>query len=340
MPVSDAVIAAMAPTDSIAAARSKRNAPGVVALLAATVTAGTLHPLQSAINGALAGTVGDGNAAAVVSFGTGLLIMIAVVGGHPRLRSQALRIPGLIRCGNLGPWNYLGGLCGAAVVLSQGIVVGSLGVAVFQISLICGLIISGTVCDRIGVAAAPAQPVSGVRVLGAGLALAATVVAVSPNFHVPHAIFLSALPFGAGLLAGWQPAANAAVARETGSVIVATALNFLVGFTVLSAGLLIRLASGAARFALPSEWWMYTGGVLGVLYIGVAALLVRRLGVLLLGLGTIAGQLIGSLLFNGVIPATATRFHVVTVVGTVLALVAAAIAAIPARTTADNGSPG
>jgi bacterial/archaeal transporter family-2 protein len=335
--VSDAVVA---PADSAIAARRMRNVSGVVVLMVATVIVGTLSPLQSGVNGALGSAVGDGNAAAVVSFGTGLLIMIVVVGANPRLRLRALRLPGLIRRGNLGLWNYLAGLCGAAVVLSEGISVGSLGVAVFQISLICGLIISGVVCDRIGVAAAVPQPLSGVRVLGAGLAVLATAVAVSPNFHVPHAIFLAALPFGAGLLAGWQPAGNAAVARESGSLIVAIAFNFLVGFTVLSAGLLIRLALGAARFALPPVWWMYTGGALGLLSIGLTALLVRGLGLLLLGLGSIAGQLAGSLLFNGVIPGTATTLHVVTVFGTFLALMAAVIAVIPARTTAASGAVG
>jgi bacterial/archaeal transporter family-2 protein len=332
--------AVVAPEEPIATAPSKRNVVGVAALLVVAIVAAMLSPLQSAVNGALAGAAGDGNAAAVVSFGTGLLIMIAVVGAHPRSRSRALRLPALVRRGNLGPWNYLAGLCGAAVVLSQGIAVGSLGVAVFQISMICGLIISGVVCDRMGVAATLAQPVSGVRMLGAGLALAATAMAVSPNFHIPHAMFLAALPFGAGLLAGWQPAGNAEVAKEAGSVIVAITLNFLVGFTVLAAGLLIRLASGTAHVALPPVWWMYTGGALGVLYISLATLLVRGLGVLLLGLGTIAGQLIGSLLFNGVIPGTATTLHVVTVVGTVFALVSAAIAAIPTPTTADNGVAG
>jgi transporter family-2 protein len=339
MPVSDPV-AVVAPEEPIAAARSKHNVVGVVALLVVAIMAAMLSPLQSAVNGALAGAAGDGNAAAVVSFGTGLLIMIAVVGAHPRSRSRALRLPAVIRHGNLGLWNYLAGLCGAAIVLSQGIAVGSLGVAVFQISMICGLVISGVVCDRMGVAATLVQPVSGIRMLGAGLALAAAAMAVSPNLHIPHVIFLAALPFGAGLLAGWQPAGNAAVAREAGSVIVAIALNFLVGFTVLAAVLLIRLVSGGASFALPPVWWMYTGGALGMLYISLATLLVRGLGVLLLGLGTIAGQLIGSLLFNGVIPGTATTLHIVTVVGTVLALVAAAITAIPAPTTADNGAAG
>ncbi|MEU4345242.1 DMT family transporter [Nocardia sp. NPDC023852] len=308
------------------------NASRVAVLLVATVAAGTLSPLQSAVNGALGSTVGDGNAAAVVSFGTGLLIMTAVVSVHRRWRAQALRLPQLMRSGTLGWWNYLAGLCGAAVVLSEGVSVGSLGVAVFQISLICGLIISGVVCDRIGVTTAVPQLLSGVRILGAGLAVVATAVAISPNFHVPHAIFLVALPFGAGLLAGWQPAGNAAVAQHSGSLIVAIAFNFLVGFVVLSAGLLIRLGVGTAHFSLPAVWWMYTGGALGLLSIGLMALLVRGLGLLLLGLASIAGQLLGSLLFNGAVPGTYAPLHVVTVVGTVLALAAAGIAAIPART--------
>ncbi|MFF7941836.1 DMT family transporter [Nocardia gamkensis] len=301
-------------------------------LLVATVAAGTLSPLQSAVNGALGGTVGDGNAAAVVSFGTGLLIMTAVVGARRRWRAQARQLPQLMRSGALGWWNYLAGLCGAAVVLSEGVSVGSLGVAVFQISLICGLIISGVICDRIGVTTAVPQPLSGVRILGAGLAVVATAAAIWPNLHVPHAIFLAALPFGAGLLAGWQPAGNAAVARHSGSLIVAIAFNFLAGFVVLSAGLLIRLAVGTGHFSLPSVWWMYTGGGLGLLSIALMALLVRGLGLLLLGLASIAGQLLGSLLFNGVVPGTNAPIHVVTVVGTVLALTAAGIAAIPART--------
>ncbi|MBO0883970.1 MAG: DMT family transporter, partial [Mycobacterium sp.] len=283
-------VAVVAPEQPIAAPRSKRSVAGVVVLSIVTVIAGTLSPLQSAVNGALADAAGDGNTAAVVSFGSGLLIMLAVVGAHPRLLRCALRLPRLVQRGNVGRWNYLAGLCGAAVVLSQGIAVGPLGVAVFQISLICGLIISGVVCDRIGVGTTQAQPLSSVRLLGAGLALVATALAVSPNFHVPHAIFLTALPFGAGLLAGWQPAGNAEVGKESGSLMVAIALNFLVGFAALSVVLLVRLALGTAHFALPPVWWMYTGGLLGVLYIGTATFLVRGLGLLLLGLATTAGQ--------------------------------------------------
>ncbi|WP_078856279.1 DMT family transporter [Streptomyces sp. SCSIO 75703] len=315
-----------------AAGRSVR--PATTALLVvATVLAGTLSPLQATVNGALGKTVDDGNAAAVISFGTGLILMAVIVFARPTTRRQALGIPEQIRSGRLGWWNWLAGLCGGAVVLSEGITVGALGVAVFQISLVSGLIISGVICDRLGVTSGVKQPLSPPRLLGALLAIAATALAIAPTFHVPGTVALALLPFIAGLLAGWQPAGNAAVADSTGSMLVSIGFNFLVGFTVLLAGLLVRMALGGAHFALPGTWWMYTGGALGLLSIGLMALLVRGLGLLLLGLSSVAGQLLGSLILDSVSTSVGQTVHVVTVIGTVLAIVAAGIAMIPSRAT-------
>ncbi|MER7077990.1 transporter family-2 protein [Saccharopolyspora kobensis] len=320
-----------------ASGRAARSATTTVLVLL-TVLAGMLSPMQSAVNGALGATVGDGNSAAVISFGSGLVLMLVIVFARPATRKQALSIPRLIRSKRIGWWNYLAGLCGGAVVLSEGVSVGVLGVAVFQITLIAGLVISGVICDRIGVTATVKQPISVTRGLGALLAVAATAVTISPNFHVPHAIALAVLPFAAGLLAGWQPAGNAAVARETGSMLVSITFNFLVGFVVLLAGLLVRLALGTGQFSLPPTWWMYTGGVLGLLSIGFMALLVRGLGLLLLGLGSVAGQLVGSLLLDLVVPSVGHPIHLATVIGTVLALIAAGIGMIPSRSADAAGA--
>ena len=103
--------------------------------------------------------------------------------------------------------------------------------------------------------------------LGAILAVAATVLVVLPNWQAPSVIGLAVLPFLAGLLAGWQPAGNSAVARETGSMLVSITWNFIVGFTVLALALLIRVLIGATSFHLPHTWWMYLGGPLGLLSI-------------------------------------------------------------------------
>lgn len=313
-----------------------RKTTATALLVLATVLAGTLGPMQAAVNGQLGTWLADGHAAALISFGTGLVLMFAIVFSRRTTREQALAIPRIIKERRI-PWpNFLAGLCGAVIVLSEGVTVGALGVATFQISLISGLVISGVVCDRLGVGVAVKQPLSAPRILGAVLAVASTVIVISPNFEAPHVIALAILPFVGGLLAGWQPAGNSNVARVTGSMLVSIGWNFLVGFTALLVAYLARAATTGVDLALPDTWWMYLGGPLGLMSIALMALLVRGLGLLLLGLASTAGQLIGSVLIDALVPALGHTVHAVTLVGTLVALVAAGIAMIPSRRATDG----
>ncbi|KAE8765320.1 DMT family transporter [Georgenia thermotolerans] len=308
-----------------------RKTTATALLVLATVLAGTLGPMQSAVNGRLGTWLSDGHAAALISFGTGLVLMFVIVFSRRSTREQALAIPRIIKERRI-PWpNFLAGLCGAVIVLSEGVSVGGLGVATFQISLISGMVISGVVCDRLGVGVAVKQPLSAPRILGALLAVTSTVLVISPNFQAPHVIALAILPFVGGLLAGWQPAGNSNVAKATGSMFVAIGWNFLVGFTALLVAYLIRAVTSGVDFALPETWWMYLGGPLGLMSIALMALLVRGLGLLLLGLASTAGQLVGSVLIDTLIPAPGHVVHAVTLLGTLVALVAAGIAMIPSR---------
>jgi transporter family-2 protein len=68
---------------------------------------------------------------------------------------------------------------------------------------------------------------------------------------------------------------------------------------------------------------------MGCLFIGLAALLVRSLGVLLTGLSMIGGQLIGSLVLDLVFPAPGTVVVFATVAGTLLTLVAIVLTTLP-----------
>lgn len=70
---------------------------------------------------------------------------------------------------------------------------------------------------------------------------------------------------------------------------------------------------------------------MGCLFIGLAALLVRSLGgVLITGLGMIAGQLVGgSLVLDVVIPSPGAVVALPTVLGTVLTLAAIIVATLP-----------
>ena len=304
-------------------------AVGVFVLL--TILTGMLSPMQSSVNGQLGAHVGDGHLAAVISFGSGLILMSLIVFPNRRYRTAFLSLPGHLRKGTL-PWpNFFAGLCGAVIVLSEGVSVGALGVATFQTSLISGMVISGVVCDRLGIGVEFKQALSVPRILGAVLAVVATILVVSPNFETPHMIAFAILPFAGGLLAGWQPAGNSNIGRLADSMLVSITWNFLIGFTALTLAFLLRMMMGNAEFHLPSTWWMYLGGPLGLASIGLMALLVRRLGLLLLSLASTAGQLLGSILLDLALPTLGHTVYPVTVAGALVALCAAGIAMIPSK---------
>lgn len=48
-------------------------------LMVATVLAGMLSPMQSAVNGQLGHVLKDGNASAVISFASGLVVMFFII---------------------------------------------------------------------------------------------------------------------------------------------------------------------------------------------------------------------------------------------------------------------
>ena len=303
----------------------------VLLFVVLTVLAGTHGPKQSAVNGQLGKHVGDGHLASVISFGTGLILMLIVVFTNRNWRSSYLALPGQMRRGVV-PWpNFFAGICGSAVVLSEGISAGILGVATFQTSLISGMVISGILCDRLGVGVEHKEPLSLPRILGALMAIGATVLVVSPNFQAPHMIGLAVLPFVAGILAGWQPAGNSTIGKVAGSMIVSVTWNFTVGFLILGSVYVIRLITGHAEFMLPDAWWMYLGGPLGLISIGLMALLVRKTGLLLLALASTAGQLIGSIVIDLAIPQLGGHVYTVTVLGALTALIASGIAMIPSK---------
>ncbi|MEX5402287.1 DMT family transporter, partial [Proteus mirabilis] len=206
-------------------------------LMVATVLAGMLSPMQSAVNGQLGHVLKDGNASAVISFASGLVVMFFIIMSKKQYRQQFASIPTLIKTRKIPLWNWFAGLCGAMVVFSEGASASALGIATFQTALISALLLSGLLCDRFGIGVDEKKYFTPYRVLGAVLAVVATLFVVSPQWHSTSFIYLAILPFLAGLLAGWQPAGNSKVAEATGSMMVSITWNFIVGFTVLTIAL-------------------------------------------------------------------------------------------------------
>ncbi len=102
----------------------------------------------------------------------------------------------------------------------------------------------------------------------------------------------------AGVLVGMQAPVNARLGRSIGSVQAAT-FSFVVGAVALA--LIASLFYGGLRsFAEVGKvpWWALVGGLLGAVYVTVALLTVRTLGVSGLTATVISGQLLAAVVID------------------------------------------
>lgn len=268
----------------------------------AAVLVGIMVAVQSRINAELAHYVGSGLVAAAISFGTGLVLAWAILASRAPLRTALAALPGILRSGRLKWWHVLGGLGGAWLVTTQGLVVPSVGVTVFTVGVVAGQVSGSLLVDRAGLSPAGRLPVNARRVLAAGVALTAVVVSgLHAGLDAVSWIVLLAVSAGFGIAV--QQAVNGRVASVSGEPMVATGVNFIVGFTALLLASVIALGSGAISLgSFPGQWWLYLGGPIGVAFIALAAWAVRGVGVLVFGLLSIAGQLLGSVFMDLVAP--------------------------------------
>lgn len=297
------------------------------------LAAGLAIPLQGRINGALGTVLGDGIAAALISFGTGLIVMIVITLVLPSGRSGARQIIPSVRERRFPPYYVAAGAIGAFFVFSQSLTIGIVGVALFTVAAVMGQSLSGLLVDTVGIGPGGKRAATPLRVIGVVLTVLSVVWAVSPRFgaagEVSSWLVPVLLPIAAGVLMSFQQAMNGTAALHYGTPLAATLMNFIAGTAVLLAAWLIKLAVAGPAGPLPSEWWYYLGGPMGCIFIGLGALLVRSLGVLLTGLCMIGGQLVGSLLLDLVFPTPGTIVVFATIAGTLLTLGAIILTTLP-----------
>ncbi len=308
----------------------------VLAGLPLAVGSGLAIPVQGRINGALGARLNDGIAAAAVSFSTGLVVMIIISLVLPRGRAGLANVLPAVRNRAFPRIYVVAGAIGALFVFAQSFTVGILGVALFTVATVTGQTVSGLLVDRLGIGPAGKKSVTGIRIIGCILTIAAVAWAVSPRFSsggsgggAAGLLLPLLLPVAAGFLMSFQQAMNGTATLHYGTPIAATLVNFVAGCIVLREAYEEKLAVPGPANPLPGEWWYYLGGPMGCVFIGLGALLVRSLGVLVTGLGMIAGQLLGSLALDLVLPAPGTIVAPATVLGTLLTLAAIILATLP-----------
>lgn len=295
--------------------------------LGGAVSIGVMTAVQARINGVLGLRIDDGIVAGLISFAVGLACLVVAVLALPKARAGVVRLAHGLRQRRIPFWMLLGGACGALTVSTQGVTAGLLGVSLFTVGVVAGQTVHGLLLDRIGVGPAGVVAVTPGRVLGGAFALAAVAISLSGDALSKAPLILLVLPFLAGLGIAWQSAANGRLAQRVQSPMAATLVSFIAGTLVLVVAAAISVTMSGMPEALPTEPWLYLGGLLGFVYILLGATIVAYTGVLLLGLGSVLGQLVTSVVIDLLWPAASgpALWQLIAMVAVAIASVAVAV---------------
>lgn len=300
-----------------------------VVALGGAVLVGVLTALQARVNGQLGLRLGDGFVAAAISFGSGLIALIALSLILPSGRRGFARLRDGVRDRTIPWWMLAGGLAGAFTVATQGLAVAVIGVSLFTVGVVAGQTVSGLVLDRIGYGPAGVVAVTVPRLIGGALALLAVGVSLQGGVLDQVPWWMLVMPAIAGAGIAWQQATNGRLRQRVGTPLTATFVNFLGGTVVLTIAAAIHIALAGPPAALPVEPWIYLGGIIGVTYIFMSAALVVHTGVLLLGLGAVAGQLVTAFVLDIAWPAAASPAWSTELLMVVIAGAGVVVAAAP-----------
>ncbi len=294
----------------------------------ASIVSGVGVSIQSRLNGELGLRLEDGSLAALISFSSGLLILGTLLFFSRAGRIGVVRVFGEIRAGTLPWWSIAGGLAGGLLVLTQGLVAGVLGVALFSIAVIAGQTLGAVVIDTRGLIGMVKIPLTATRVVGVVLVAIGVVTTVGLWSGAGDVGWAIVLPLVAGAGTGFQQALNGTVKKVSGSALAATFINFAAGTAILLliTAVMSPLTNGGGDF--PSNWVLYLGGFVGTIFIAIQTITVNHIGVLGLGVSLVAGQVLGSLTLDLLVPVSAHPITAVTVLGAALTLVGSVVVTV------------
>ena len=262
---------------------------------------GLMIALQARANGELSHRLNNGLEAALVSFGSGLIIIAAIAVFNPAIKEGIKNLRVAVANKEIARWKLLAGALGGSFVAIQTHIVPLIGVAIYSVASIAGQGATSLIVDRIGLTGGGKKPISPRRIAAAVVTVLAVLVSVLDRIDARNLSLIAVALAGlAGAIVGVQRAMNGLINEHSGQSFTTSLLNFIMGSSVLGIALLIAVAIGKVEFvALPAgPWWIYMGGTIGVIYIAFTSTIVQHLGVLTFTLFSTGGQLIGALLID------------------------------------------
>ena len=277
--------------------------------------------MQARANGELSHRMGNPIEAALVSFGSGLLIISLISLFMPAIRNGMKNLKSAVNRKEIPVWTLFAGMLGGSFVAVQTQIVPIIGVAIYSVASIAGQTAASLIVDRIGLTGGGKKQITVRRVAAAAVTVIAVLVSVLDRIEAQN-LSLFAVVFGgfAGAIVGVQRALNGQINESTHQSFATSWLNFIMGTAFLFIFLAIGVFINRTEIvALPSgPWWMYMGGTIGVIYIAFTSTIVQHLGVLTFTLISVGGQLVGSLLIDLYSPTQGVQISTYLVTGIVM----------------------
>jgi transporter family-2 protein len=237
------------------------------------------------------------------------------------IRDGARNLKGAVKRREIPRLTLFAGALGGSFVAIQTHVVPLIGVALYSVASIAGQTAASLGVDRLGITGGGKKIITWRRVGAALFTVVAVFISVfdridSSSISI-YALFLAGV---AGAVVGVQRALNGQINEHSHQSFTTSLLNFAMGTTFLSLLLLSLVIFGSTELvALPAgPWWIYTGGVIGVIYIAFTSKIVQHLGVLTFTLFSVGGNLVGSLLIDLYSPTEGVQVSAYLVTGIVM----------------------
>jgi transporter family-2 protein len=294
----------------------------------------TLIAFQARVNGELSHVLGNPIQAATVSFGSGLIVISIFAMAHKGMRQGFIGIKRGLAEGGLKHWNLFAGMLGGIFVAIQTNTVTVIGVAIYSVASISGQTASSLIVDALGLAGGAKKHIDSRRIFASLITVLAVLVSVwdriDANDLALFPVFLAGL---AGAIVGIQRALNGKINIYSGQHWTTSLLNFIMGTLFLLILTAVLIPTGHYEFSsLPrTPWWIYTGGVLGVIYIAYSATIVQHLGVLASTLLSVGGNLFGALIIDWLLPAHGVRVSAWLVAGICLSFLGVIVGGVSSQ---------
>ena len=282
---------------------------------------GAMIALQARANGELSHRLNNGLQAALVSFGSGLLIIFVITLFNSKIKEGIKNLRRAVANKEIARWKLFAGALGGSFVAIQTQIVPLIGVAIYSVASIAGQTAMSLIVDRIGLTGGGKKLISPRRVSAAVLTVLAVLVSVWDRIDANNLSMLAVTAGGiAGAIVGVQRALNGQINEYSHQSFTTSLLNFVTGTSFLVILIVVGILLGRNDLSpLPSgPWWIYTGGVIGVIYIAFTSTIVQHLGVLTFTLFSVGGQLVGSLVIDLVSPTEGVSVSAYLVTGIVM----------------------